>query len=138
MTRKLNHKDRRLAKKLARLFAEAGDSGAQELHAVLDKVLGRRPVAERRAFLEYFRSCVVRELGLREVFVEHAGPVDAVSVEFLVAALGRRAGRSLSHRLRENPDLLGGLRLTLGDIVYDASVAARLRGLERATAEALV
>ena len=138
MTRKLHPKDRRLAKKLARLFAEAGESAAVELPAVLDKVLGRRPVAERRAFLEYFRRCVERELSLREVLVEHAGPVDAVSIESAVAALGERAGRKLGHRLRENPDLLGGLRLTLGDLVYDASVAARLRGLEHATAEALV
>ena len=138
MTRKLHPKDRRLAKKLARLFSGAGESGADELRAVLDKVLGRRPVAARRAFLVYFRRCVEHELGLREVLVEHAGPVDAASIEAAVASLGERAGRKLGHRLRENPDLLGGLRLTLGDVVYDASVAARLRGLERATAGALV
>lgn len=138
MTRMLDPKDRRLAKKIAHLAIDAGDAGAAELHGALQALLARKPVGERRAFLNYLRRCVVREQSLRELKVEHAGPVDASTIDALAASLGRRVGRTLTPRFLENPDLLGGLRVRLGDVVYDASLSTRLRELEKSTAEIFI
>ncbi len=138
MTRTLDPKNRRLAKKIAHLALDAGDAGAAELHLALKALLARKPVGERRAFLNYLRRCIVREQSMRELKVEHAGPVDASSIEALSTSLGSHAGRTLTTRFLENPDLLGGLRVRLGDVVYDASLSTRLRELEKSTAETLI
>ena len=135
MTRKLDPKDRRLAKKIAHLALDAGDAGAAELQLALKTLLGRRPVGERRSFLNYLRRCIIREESLRQLKVEHAGPVDPSAIEALATSFGNTTGRTLTAHLFEDPNLLGGLRVTLGDIVYDASLAGRLRELEESTAE---
>lgn len=137
MAETLNPTARRLAKRLAILALDAGENADAELSAALDHVLRGRPVAYRRAFLIFLRRCLVRGLRERELLVEHAGPVDAAEVEKLRQTLQTTSPHALGVRLQSNDDLLGGLRLTLGDIVYDASVAGRLRALENATAATL-
>ncbi|MCC5838772.1 MAG: F0F1 ATP synthase subunit delta [Opitutales bacterium] len=137
MAETLNPTARRLAKRLALFALDAGETAEAEFGPALERVLRGRPVTFRRAFLVYLRRCLVRGLRERELLVEHAGPVDAAEVETLRTKLEATSPHSLSARLQPNDDLLGGLRLSIGDIVYDASVAGRLRALEAATAASL-
>lgn len=137
MAETLNPTARRLAKRLALLALDAGEQGESELAPALERILRGRPVTFRRAFLVYLRRCLVRGLRERELLVEHAGPVDEAELEAVRAKLQADAPYPLSIRLQSNDELLGGLRLTVGDIVYDASVAGRLRALEAATASTL-
>lgn len=137
MAETLNPATRRLAKRLALLALDAGEKGASEFAPALERILRGRPVTFRRAFLVYLRRCLVRGLRERELLVEHTGPVDETEMEAVRAKLQAKVPYTLGVRLQPNDDLLGGLRLTLGDIVYDASVSGRLRALEAATAATL-
>lgn len=63
--------------------------------------------------------------------LESAFGVDAGVVDDLAARVGARIGKTVVLKLEENPDLLGGGRLQVGDTVYDFSLAARLRLLRQ-------
>jgi F-type H+-transporting ATPase subunit delta len=49
------------------------------------------------------------------------------TVDHMAVQVGRRMGKQVLLEMTENPDLLGGCRLQVGDTVYDYSLAARLR-----------
>jgi F-type H+-transporting ATPase subunit delta len=55
---------------------------------------------------------------------------DAQKTE-LAAALERRFGKRIEATVRINPQLIGGARVTVGDAVIDASVAAKLEAMHR-------
>jgi F-type H+-transporting ATPase subunit delta len=55
----------------------------------------------------------------------------ADEAEGIAARAGRRIGKRVVLRTAEDPALLGGYRLQVGDKVYDLSLAARLRMLRR-------
>ncbi|MEI8120781.1 MAG: ATP synthase F1 subunit delta [bacterium] len=56
-----------------------------------------------------------------------AYPVSPSDASELAGRLGSRWGRKVFLETEENPDLLGGGRLQVGDTVYDFSLSARLR-----------
>lgn len=56
-----------------------------------------------------------------------AYPLPAEDVKEIALGVGRRAQKQLVLETEENPGLIGGCRLQVGDTVYDFSLAARLR-----------
>jgi len=60
-----------------------------------------------------------------------AFPVTAGEAGELAIRLGNRWGRKLILKTEDNPGLLGGCRMQVGDTVYDSSLAARLRMLRQ-------
>ncbi|MDP0500408.1 MAG: F0F1 ATP synthase subunit delta [Verrucomicrobiota bacterium JB022] len=119
----------KLAKRLAVLVAEQGDPAIAQVQPTLQKLIGSEPLATRRAFCKAFIRYLDREIRAREVRIEHAGPVTPSEVDALVARFTAETGHQVTPRLVENPDLIGGLRVTVGDNVYDASVAGSLNRL---------
>jgi F-type H+-transporting ATPase subunit delta len=71
--------------------------------------------------LEEIRKGIVRGR-LDSAFALSPDTVDHMAVQ-----VGRRMGKQVLLEMTENPDLLGGCRLQVGDTVYDYSLAARLR-----------
>ena len=49
----------------------------------------------------------------------------------VVEALGRRTGKQVVLTAAEKPDLIGGLRVVMGDRILDVTVAGRLEALRR-------
>lgn len=128
----LDNKSKKLAKRLAVRVAAAGEAVKGEVAPALQKLVGDRPLAERRAFTKTFLRFLERELRARRLIVEHAGPLDESDLAAVAQSFGvDTAGLSLESR--ENPDLIGGLRVIQGDNVYDASIAGRLERLALAT-----
>lgn len=115
-----------VAKRLAALVAEQGDVAVPQISATVRALVGKEPLATRRAFCTAFLGYLEREIQAREVRIEHAGPVSAAEVAAIVAHYSAGLGYSLTPRLVQNDELLGGLRLRVGDNVYDASVAGAL------------
>ena len=50
----------------------------------------------------------------------------------MVAALEKRFGRKLNARVEIEPELIGGIRVVVGDEVLDTSVKARLQQMKTA------
>ncbi|MBM3368291.1 MAG: F0F1 ATP synthase subunit delta [Betaproteobacteria bacterium] len=73
-----------------------------------------------------FHALRNRDEGRADLLVESAFPMDDVALADLVGAMERRFGRRLTAEVRITPELIGGVRVTVGDEVLDASVRGRL------------
>jgi F-type H+-transporting ATPase subunit delta len=62
--------------------------------------------------------------------VESATALNTNLSDLLVTKLKARYGEDLTIEFKTNPTLLGGLRVKLGDDVWDGSVRNRLRTLQ--------
>lgn len=79
----------------------------------------------------------VRELnnaqsGSSDALVYSAFPIDRQALGELSATLEKRFGRKLHLTVREQPELIGGVRVVVGDEVLDTSVRARLEQMRMA------
>ena len=72
------------------------------------------------------------ELDRRKVTVESAVELDEATRQRVVAGLSNQYGPDLVVQYQINPDLLGGLRIRVGNDVFDGSVQGRLDRLAAA------
>jgi len=77
-----------------------------------------------------FRVLVNARSGVSDAVVHSAFPIDAAQLPALVATLERRFGRRLNATVEIDPQLIGGIRVVVGDEVLDTSVAARLEQMK--------
>jgi F-type H+-transporting ATPase subunit delta len=69
------------------------------------------------------------ELAKGLALVEHAGAVNDAMLASIAAAMTRRYGRPVTASARANPALLAGIRVHVGDDIYESSVAGQLAAL---------
>jgi F-type H+-transporting ATPase subunit delta len=74
-------------------------------------------------------SIVADQAGLSVATVTSAKPVPAAQLARLQDGLAKTYGRELTFNLVVDPDLIGGLRVQVGDDVIDGSVASKLKEL---------
>jgi F-type H+-transporting ATPase subunit delta len=67
--------------------------------------------------------------GTREAVVSSAFPLDDAQLKNLVADLERKFGCKVKARVELAPELIGGVRIALGDQVIDASVRGKLNAM---------
>jgi F-type H+-transporting ATPase subunit delta len=79
-----------------------------------------------------FRELRNAQSGSSDAIVSSAFPVSAQQVAELTATLEKRFGRKLNVTVQEDPSLIGGIRVAVGDEVLDMSVAARLEQMKAA------
>ena len=121
----------RLVRELVRLSRDGDRVSSERVEAVLT-ALRNRPPAGYREVVRLYRAAIARALQLEEVVIESAGPLSEETVADVVARFSASAGRSLRPVLKVRPDLLAGIRVRVGDDVWDASASGALSRLERA------
>jgi F-type H+-transporting ATPase subunit delta len=121
--------DNKLAKRLAQLVIEAGEQGVAELRPALEKILEGRSAKDRKAFLKDFHKAAVREIQKDTLTVESAKPLAPEVLEQLVKTFSAERERDLHVVQSTNADLIAGMKVRLGDTVYDASLANNLQNL---------
>jgi F-type H+-transporting ATPase subunit delta len=104
------------ARNLARLLVERGR------HAVLPQVL------------EQYDVFADRESGVLRAEVTTAVPVDAELEQRIRTELASRLGGDVQTTVHQDPSILGGLVIRIGDRVIDGSVRTRLAQLQQALA----
>lgn len=92
------------------------------LRAVLDN--GR--LAALPEIAAQFNALVNAQSGVSDALIESAFPIDAAQLAEVVATLEQRFARKLNARVEVRPELIGGIRVVVGDEVLDTSVKARL------------
>jgi F-type H+-transporting ATPase subunit delta len=92
------------------------------LRAVLDN--GR--LAALPEIASQFHALVNAQSGVCDALIESAFPIEPSQLPDVVATLEQRFSRKLNARVELRPELIGGIRVTVGDEVLDASVKARL------------
>ena len=99
-----------------------------------DAILGNfvRTLAENRRLAllpeisRLFDLAKSQEEGIKEAVVHSAFPIDDTQVKALVQELEARFGTKLTARVEIDASLIGGVRVTVGDQVLDASVRGKL------------
>lgn len=71
--------------------------------------------------------------GAAEVTITTAFPIDDAALETLLASLAKRfGGRNLRPTVNIDPELIGGVKVQVGDEVLDSSVKSRLQAMQAA------
>lgn len=117
------------AKQLLQLSLDAQGAVSSERVAGVLEYLEKNPPARLPLLLAAYRKLVAIEVAKGEARVEHAGPVTPAALESVAAALAKRYGRPVVATASANPKLLAGLRVRIGDDVFESSVAGQLSAL---------
>lgn len=70
--------------------------------------------------------------GVVEAQIESAFPLEQAQLDELVSRLEARTGKRVKAHVSIDKDLIAGVRITIGDKVFDGSVRAQLQALETA------
>ncbi|AKJ31708.1 F0F1 ATP synthase subunit delta [Caldimonas brevitalea] len=79
-----------------------------------------------------FRALKNAHSGVVDAKVYSAFPIDNAQLADLMSSLERRFGRKLIASVEVEPELIGGVRVVVGDEVLDTSVKARLERMKAA------
>ena len=128
-TKKSLHQE---AKKLVQLSLDASKRVSEERVRVILATLKERhtPLALRhllKAYVYFLSKEIQKSTGL----LEHAGDLVEAQLQSLVAHLGRVASRPVELLPRREPGLIAGIRVSLGDYVWEDTVASRLDRLRQ-------
>ena len=125
-------KIRAYVKQLVQLSLVEGRVSAEQVSGVLE-YLEKNPPANPQALLQAYHRAIAIELAKGEARVEHAGPVSPEILSAIAAALGKRYNRPVAATAVPNAALLAGLRVRIGDDLYESSVAGQLAALASAS-----
>ena len=134
-----------------RQFADNPKVGVSQVFEVITDVLGRQGVVlsapvqnllralldngrlqAMPAIAEQFHALVNAKGGVSDARIESAFAIDAQQLSEVMAALEKRFGRKLKPTVAITPELIGGIRVLVGDEVLDTSVKARLEQMRAA------
>lgn len=125
-------KAQQLAREFHQLSLENGVVSADRVSAVLAHIEKTKP-AHTLEVLRAYERLIAREIARSQARVEHAGFVASNTLDQISAALSKRYGRNITWVSKPNPALLAGLRVRVGDDVYETSVAGQLAALQAST-----
>jgi F-type H+-transporting ATPase subunit delta len=77
-----------------------------------------------------FRALKNAQSGSADAVVYSAFPIPAPALADVAGVLEQRFGRKLNVTVQEDPSLIGGIRVVVGDEVLDTSVKARLEQMK--------
>lgn len=101
----------------------------QEVRNFVFALLSRNDIALLPDIVEHFRRLAVRGPKAQIVRVTSAVPLTDEEKRALTEKLTAQFGENLEFEYREDPSILGGLVVRVGDRVIDASVAGKLKAL---------
>lgn len=125
---KRDQKITRLAKKLVELSKNKGvvtEAKVTEVLVGLKQVQHRHHLTVLKTFLSYLR----REIALQTAVVMTPGALSDDALKAIEATYTKIYNRPVSAVIQQETSLIAGVRVRVGDDVYDASVAGRLQRL---------
>ena len=108
--------------------APLGDAAKNLVRTVIDN--GRFAVLPEIA--AQFQALVDARSGTSQATIESAFPLDAGQVADVKSVMERRFLRNLEMHVEVHPELIGGVRVVVGDEVLDTSIRARLEQMKAA------
>lgn len=126
---KRDRKTIQLAKKLLELSRdEAGTLSEPRVKEVLS---GLREVKPRRygAVLRTYLQLVRREIARHTARVSSPGALSEAALDKIESGFSSLYGRPVKAAVETDPTLIAGVRVRVGDDLYDASLAGRLKRL---------
>ncbi|MEY4242532.1 MAG: hypothetical protein RLZZ245_117 [Verrucomicrobiota bacterium] len=119
------------ARRLFGLCQTTGRFDESKLSTVVTRLIEAKP-RDYKAILSALQRLTRLELERRQVTVESAVSLDEPTRQRVVAGLASQYGPDLVVQYQITPELLGGLRIRVGNDVFDGSVKGRLDRLANA------
>ena len=116
------------ARRIFRLCSENGQMNEAHLRTAIDKLSTEKP-RDYRGILQVLRRLVQAEVASKQVTVESATVLNPNTAEQLATSLRQQYGQDLVFDFKTDPELLGGLKVRVGNDVFDGSVKSRLERL---------
>lgn len=110
----------------------AGIALPQNARNFLGTVIDNGRLAALPEIAAQFRALKNARSGLSDATVFSAFPVDDATLADLSGLLEKRFGAKLQLHVELDPELIGGVRVVVGDEVLDTSVRARLQQMKAA------
>jgi len=127
---KTNQQIKREAKQLFRLCLVNGALDESRVRQVVEAVLASKP-RDYLPLLKQFERWVRLEYRRRTAEVESAVPLPADLEGRLRSGVEEAYGPGIAMRFATNPELIGGMRVQVGNDVYDGSIRSGLAALAR-------
>lgn len=119
------------ARRLFGLCQTDGKFDEGKLRTVIGRLVESTP-RDYQAILAALQRLTRLEFARREVTVESAVTLDEETRNRVVVGLTQQYGAGLTLEYKVTPELLGGLRIRVGNDVFDGSVQGRLTRLANA------
>ena len=103
---------------------------SERVNNLLRTVIDNGRVAALPEIATQFRALANLRSGVSDATVYSAFPLEGAQLAEVVAALEKRFKRKLKASVVVEPELIGGIRVVVGDEVLDTSVAARLEQMK--------
>jgi len=78
----------------------------------------------------YYQKFVDDIKNIARATITSASPLSDEIVEQLKIALSRKTGKAVEVKLKTDPDIIGGIITTIGDLVYDGSIKRQLENMK--------
>lgn len=121
------------ARQVADLFVSlSGEAGNRELASFVDLLAENERfdvLTQIQEIFEQFRSA---DEGVRDALIASAFPLDDAQLNQLMGQLESHFGGKLQPRVEVDASLIGGVRVTVGDRILDASVRGKLDAMATA------
>lgn len=121
-------KSQQVARQLFRLSMVEGTISQERVQGVLEYIEKHKP-ANPLQVLKFYHRLVAAELAKSRAVVEHAGSIENSLLKNIAAAFSKRYERAITAVGKPNPSLIAGIRVRVGDDVYESSIASRLEAL---------
>jgi len=126
---KLNKEIRQVSRKMLQASFTDGQLDPGRISSLVDSLVTRKPRNYVDALKNYKRLLRL-ELEKRHARIETASEVDSAVRSEIEANLKSKYGNELSTEFHVAPELLGGMRIRVGNDVWDGSVRNRLERLQ--------
>jgi F-type H+-transporting ATPase subunit delta len=113
------------ARRLFGLCQSGGRLDENKLRSVVSRLVESKP-RDYAGILSALQRLTRLDLERRKVTVESAVELDEATRQRVVAGLAKQYGGDLVAQYQVNPALIGGLRIRVGNDVFDGSVQGRI------------
>ena len=127
---KINKEIRQLSREMLRASFTDAQLDPGRIASLLDSLTARKP-RNYISVLKNYKRLLRLELEKRRARIETASEVDPATQSEVITNLKRRYGSDLTTEFVVSPELLGGMRIRVGNDVWDGSVRNRLERLQQ-------
>lgn len=114
---------------LVDIFVSASGESSPEARNFIGMLVDNDRLAALESVREQFDLLKQVSEGTVDAGIESAFPLDGADLADLVAHLERKFGRRINPSVTVVPDLIGGVRIAVGDQVIDSSVRGQLAAM---------
>jgi F-type H+-transporting ATPase subunit delta len=126
---KLNKEIRQLSRKMLQASFTDGQLDSGRIASLVDSVIAEKP-RNYIDVLKNYKRLLRLEVEKRHATIETASEVDPAIRSEIVSNLKSKYGDDLATEFHVDPQLLGGMRIRVGNDVWDGSVRNRLERLQ--------